>query len=318
MIYPKRSQYKYTKKPYRVRNWKTYEEGLRRRGDLTIWLSEDAITRWTARPSGKPGGQRIYTRIAIEAGLSVRMVYGLGLRQTEGFLGSLAQLLGLNIPIPDHTTLSRRAKGLGKVRFTSVAGNRAVHILIDSTGVKIHVGSLRRPPKFRAWRKLHLSVDRKSGEILGSELSSYKVHDATRVAALLNQIKSPLASACADGAYDKELVYQAIYHHRSERHPKVLIVPIENAQLNPESNLALRDRNKHIRLIDKIGKRKWHKRSGYSRRSMVENAIYRYKTIIGREMRARSLAGQRVEMQIGCKILNTMTRLGMPDSHFAK
>ena len=90
MKYPKRSQYTYAKSPYRVRNWPEYEAGLRRRGDLTIWLSEDAIKTWRAPSSGEPGGQRVYANIAIETALTIRMVFHLPLRQTEGFLRSLA------------------------------------------------------------------------------------------------------------------------------------------------------------------------------------------------------------------------------------
>ena len=121
MKYPKRSQYKYAKSPYRIRNWPEYEAGLRRRGDLTVWLSDDAINSWRALPSGMPGGQRTYANIAIEAALTIRMVFQLPLRQTEGFLRSLAEKLELNIPIPDHTTLSRRLKTLGEISFRAIA-----------------------------------------------------------------------------------------------------------------------------------------------------------------------------------------------------
>jgi hypothetical protein len=92
MKYPERSQYKYAKSRYRIRNWPEYESGLRLRGDLTIWLSEDAIQSWREPPSGKPGGQRIYANIAIEAALTLRMIFHLPLRQTEGFLQSLAHM----------------------------------------------------------------------------------------------------------------------------------------------------------------------------------------------------------------------------------
>ncbi len=108
MTYPKHSQYRYAKSRYRVRNWPEYEAGLRSRGDLTIWFSEDAIKSWRAPASGKPGGQPVYANLAIEAALTIRMLFRLPLRQTEGFLRSLAQLLELDLPIPDHTTLSRR------------------------------------------------------------------------------------------------------------------------------------------------------------------------------------------------------------------
>ncbi len=98
---------------------------------------------------------------------------------------------------------------------------------------------------------------------------------------------------------------------------RVLIPPGRNAQLSPRPSAALKERNRNIRSIRRLGRREWHKRSGYSKRSLVENATYRYKTIIGRCMRSRTLAGQRVEMRIACKILNTMTCLGMPDSYRA-
>ena len=115
MKYPKPSQYKYAKSRYRVRNWSGYETGLRRRGDLTIWLSDAALDSWRAPASGKPGGQRTYGNIASEAALTIRIVFQLPLRQTEGFLRCLVGLLELNLPIPDHTTLSRRLKKLSDI-----------------------------------------------------------------------------------------------------------------------------------------------------------------------------------------------------------
>ncbi len=120
MKYPKRSQYKHTKSQYRIQNWPEYEAGLQRRGDLTVWLTDDALDSWRAPASGKPGGQRTYPDIAIEAALTIRMVFHLPLRQTEGFLRCLAELLEINLPIPDHTTLSRRLKTL---RGTPEPGN---------------------------------------------------------------------------------------------------------------------------------------------------------------------------------------------------
>ena len=105
MKYPKRSQYKHAKSQYRVRNWPEYEAGLQRRGDLTVWLSDAALDAWRAAPSGKPGGQRTYADIAIEAALTIRMVFSLPRRQTEGFLRSLVHLFEIDLPIPDHTSL---------------------------------------------------------------------------------------------------------------------------------------------------------------------------------------------------------------------
>ncbi len=145
--------------------------GLQKRGDLTVWLSDDALDAWRAPASGKPGGQRRYADIAIGAALTIRMVFHLPLRQTEGFLRSLVQLLDLDVPIPDHTTLSRRLQKLGEIQFRRLPTDRPIHLLIDSTGLRIHVGHLRNPPKNRAWRKLHVAVDtlsaRKPRDICG-------------------------------------------------------------------------------------------------------------------------------------------------------
>ena len=117
MKYRKRSQYKHAKSQYRVRNWPEYEAGLEKRGDLTLWLSDDALQAWRVQAEGKPGGQRLYSDVAIEAALTIRMVFQLPLRQTEGFLRCLAQMLDVDLPIPDHTTLSRRLRKLTDVRF---------------------------------------------------------------------------------------------------------------------------------------------------------------------------------------------------------
>ena len=257
MKYPKRSQYKHAKqKTYHVRNWAEYNDGLRRRGDLTVWFDEEAIADWKADKTGKPGGQRVYSDMAIETGLVVRMVYKLAYRQTEGFLHSIASLLGLGIEIPDYSTLCRRSRLLGKkLRIPKVASNQPIHLMIDSTGLRIHVGTARKPPKQRAWRKLHIAVDRKTGNIVASELTASRARDATRVPALLTQIQAPLAWAAADSAYDKEAVYEAIEAHSPGRRTRVVIPPQRNATLSQNSNTAMRERDRHIRAIEKHGRR---------------------------------------------------------------
>ena len=266
----------------------------------------------------EPGGQRVYSEMAIETGLVVRMVYKLAYRQTEGFLHSIASLLRLCIEIPDYSTLCRRSRLLRKkLRIPKAASNQPIHLMIDSTGLRIHVGTARKPPKQRAWRKLHIAVDRKTGNIVASELTASRARDATRVPALLTQIQAPLASASADSAYDKEAVYEAIEAHSPGRRTRVVIPPQRNATLSQNSNTAMQERDRHIRAIKRHGRRQWYKLSGCTERSMVENAVYRYKAIIGSEMRARTLARQRVEHRIACEILNKMTALGMPDTYCA-
>ena len=315
MKYPKRSQYKHAKSRYRIRNWAEYEDGLQKRGDLTVWLSNEALDAWHETPSGKPGGQRTYADIAIEAALTIRMVFHLPLRQTEGFLRCLAEMLDIDLPIPDHTTLSRRLKKLSHIRLRRLQTDRPIHLLIDSAGLRIHVGHVQKPPRNRAWRKLHLAVDADTGEIVASDLTARRTRDCTQVPALLEQISDPLASVSANGAYDTRAVYEAAHERGEGRVVRVLIPPGRNAQLSRKPAAALQERDRNIRSIRELGRREWHTHSGYSRRSTVENTMYRYKTIIGRSMRSRTFNGQRVEVQLASKILNTMTRLGMPDSY---
>jgi len=314
MRYPKRSQYKYAKSPYRIRNWPEYEAGLLNRGALTVWLSDAALDAWRAPASGKPGGQRTYSDLAIEAALTIRMVFHLPLRQTEGFLRSLVGLLELGLPIPDHTTLSRRLKKLGNLRFRRLTTDRPIHLLIDSTGLRIHVGHLRKPPKRRVWRKLHLAVDADTGEILAEDLTNRHTADCVRVPMLLDQIDDPLGSVTADGAYDAGSVYEAVQGKGDGHRVTTLIPPGRGAQPSSIRSPGQRERNRNIRSIRKLGRRAWHANSGYSRRSLVENAVFRYKAILGQRMRSRSLGSQRAEVRLACKILNTMTGFGRPDS----
>jgi len=286
MRYPKRSRYKYAKSRYRVQNWAEYETGLRNRGDLTVRLSDTALESWRAPASRKPGGRCTYSDLAIELALTIRMVFHLPLRQTEGSLCSLADLLEVELPIPDHTTLSRRLKKLGGLRFRRSVAEGPIHLLIDSTGLRIHVGHFRKPPKRRVWRKLHLAVDADTGEVLASDLTNRRTADCARVPFLLDQIESQVASVMADGAYDAGTVYEAALGKGEGHRVTVLIPPGRGAQPSSSRSPGQRERNRNIRSMRKLGRQDWHTSSGYSRRSLVENTVFRYKAILGQRMRS--------------------------------
>ena len=312
----KRTQRKYVQKAYRVRNWREYETGLRARGSLTVWLglTDGKLANWNSpRPTRrKPSRQRKYSNHAIETTVTLGLVFGLASRQTEGFLRSLLTLLHLDNDVPDHSTISRRKARLGKVASYERRTVKPVHLLIDSSGLSVHVGQLRTPPKAMDYRKLHLAVDEHTSDVVACALTSKRARDASRVASLVGQIERPIASAKADAAYDTGDVYKTLENHRAHRSPKVLIPPRKGAQLALDS-AGTRQRNRNIRARSRVGKRKWYVASGYSRRSKVETTFHRYKAILGSAMRARGLASQRVEVRLGCKILNTMTALGIPD-----
>ena len=208
----KRTQRKYVQKAYRVRNWREYETGLRARGSLTVWLglTDGKLANWNSpRPTRrKPGRQRKYSNHAIETTVTLGLVFGLASRQTEGFLRSLLTLLNLDNDVPDHSTISRRKARLGKVASYERRTVKPVHLLIDSSGLSVHVGQLRTPPKARDYRKLHLAVDEHTSDVVACELTSKRARDASRVASLVGQIERPIASAKADAAYDTGDVYK--------------------------------------------------------------------------------------------------------------
>src|SRR3954469_16736135 len=119
---------------YKVTNWQAYEAGLRRRGPLTIWFTEEAMAAWRAAPWTTPGGQACYSDLAIETTLILRTVFHQPLRQTEGLISSLLELMGLDLPVPDLSTLSRRSRTLA---VAPQAPSGPLNLLVDSTGVKL-------------------------------------------------------------------------------------------------------------------------------------------------------------------------------------
>ena len=202
----KRTQRKDVQKAYRVRNWREYETGLRARGSLTVGLglTDGKLANWNSpRPTRrKPGRQRKYSHHAIATTVTLGLVFGLASRQTEGFLRSLLTLLNLDNDVPDHSTISRRKARLGKVASYERRTVKPVHLLIDSSGLSVHVGQWRTPPKARDYRKLHLAVDEHTSDVVACALTSKRARDASRVASLVGQIERPIASAKADAAYD--------------------------------------------------------------------------------------------------------------------
>jgi len=189
-----------------------------------------------------------------------------------------------------------------------------LHLLVDSTGVKIYGEGEWLDEKHgirsrRRWRKLHLGMDAGTHEIVAVDLTPDDVGDVSEIPHLLDQIDVGVASMTADGAYDGEAVYNAVL----ERHPgaAVIIPPRMTAVAN--GTIALQ-RDLHVAAIATHGRMGWQRRSGYNRRSLIETAMFRYKTIVGRRLHARTLSNQRTEAQIGCNILNRMTGLGMPAS----
>jgi transposase len=274
-------RHKIPKVRYQVTNWPEYDAALVRRGSLRVWLTEEALSAWHAPATGERGGQMVYSDVAIETGLALRLVLHQPLRQTEGALRSIAGLLGIQIRIPYHTTFSRRGGGL-KVLPQRIDRNESLHLLIDSTGVKIYGEGEWLDQKHgvrsrRRWRKLHLAVDAETQEIVAVELTPDDVGDVSVLPDLLDQIEDPVGSMTADGAYDGDTVYDEVLL----RYPAAsVIIPPRSTAILSEAGTTQRD--DHLRSIEQHGRLGWQRRSGYGRRSLVETAMHRYKTIIGR------------------------------------
>ena len=301
------------KQRYRVTNWAGYDASLRQRGNLTVWFSEEAIAAWQAEPRTTRGGQPPYSALASRTALTLRAVFRLALRQTEGLIGSILRLLGLDLAVPDHSTLSRRAETLEVPR--PIPRTEPVHLLVDSTGLQLcgagewlveKHGTRRR----RSWRKLHIGVDASTGQILASELTPHDVDDSSQVEPLLDQITDPLASLTGDGAYDQAGIYGTV----AERHPDadVIVPPRSTAVLSEDGETTPTQRDRHLRSIAEHGRMAWQKRSGYNRRSLVEAAISRLKRVIGDALRSRTDRRRATEIAIAVRALNRMLELGRP------
>jgi len=301
------------KTKYRVANWSAYNRALVQRGDVTVWLAPEAMATWTPRQTGRRGGQRRYSDLAIETVLTLRLIYHLPLRQAAGFLHSLFTIMHLDLPAPNYTTLSRRGQYLQR-RLRPVPTGEGIHLVLDSSGLAIFGEGEWAAAKYgrrgrRGWKKLHVGVDQ-SGVILAHTLTEATVDDATTARGLITAVDGALVSVTADAAYDTIAVYEIA----TARGATVVVPPVRTAHVSRQGpRSAARDRT--IRSVKQLGRRRWKTVAGYHRQARAENAFFRYKSIIGDGLRARSPAGQASEAALGCDILNRMTDLGRPASY---
>jgi hypothetical protein len=300
------------KMSFKVQNWAEYEAGLRRRGSLTLWIEDEALAHWQ---SCGPDGQARYSATAIQTCLMLRTAFKLALRQAEGMMASVITLMGLPISTPDHTTVSRRALRLPVIQETPVPPG-PLHVLIDSTGVKVYGAGQWLEAKHgaksrRKWCKLHLGVDADSGMIVAQTLTDQDGDDPSQVAPLLDQIDTPIGCVTADGAYDGAPIYQTIAQYGDGI--EVVIPPRSTAVPSCEAGPPTQ-RDRHLEMITQQGRLAWQVATGYGQRSLVETAMGRYKALIGTRLRARGFAAQQTEAVIGVAVLNRMLAAGRPQS----
>lgn len=197
------------------------------------------------------------------------------------------------------------------------AGGGPLHLAIDATGLKVlgegewkvrgH-GKDRR----RVWRKLHLAVDTRTGALHAHALTPSATHDSAELEGLLAGIEAPIGAVYADGAYDAFDIHAAVL----ARDAQPVIPPRKGAAIRPPPGLKNPPptRGAAVARIAEIGRKAWKEETGYHRRSLAETAMFRYKTLIGASLKARTLDNQKAEAAVAVRCINRFTALGMPKS----
>ena len=302
---------------YRIRNWSEYNAGLKQRGSLTFWLPDDVIDGWLELSlTGCRGASQTYTDLAIATFETLKSSYSLAGRQTEGFIASLFELMGVDLSVPDHSTVSRR-KGKLSVTLPVIPKSGSVHLVVDSTGVKVYgEGEWKTRQhgvsKRRTWRELHLGVDESTGEILAAVVTTNNVHDSEVLPDLLEVTEADIEQVSADGAYDKRRCYDAL----TDQGATAAIPPQKNAKIWQHGNCKAppHPRDENLRAIRKRGRKAWKRRSNYHRRSIAETTMFRLKAIFGGKLRSRKFDNQAAELLLQCAALNRMIQIAKPDT----
>jgi transposase len=305
-----------TKKPkrqYRIRNWQQYNKALVQRGSLTIWIDTHSTDTWLDHDTPhRRGRRRTYSDSAITCALQLREVYHLPLRATQGLVRCILHLMQVELPTAHYSTLSRRARRLSLSLPPSQ--KKIKHLVIDSSGLKVYGEGewqmrTHGKAKRRTWRKLHISMDAETHQLTAASLTDKDLLDRNAMAGLLEQTEAEVERVCADGAYDFEQCYRAIKHKQA----RALIPPREDAVVRGKSPFEARDEN--VQGIKSMGIKEWKRESTYHKRSLVETAFFRLKTIFSDRLRSRRMETQTTEAMVRCMAMNRMTSLGLPQSY---
>jgi hypothetical protein len=300
------------KQKYRVTNWSEYDKALVLRGDITVWLEKGfLLEHWLVKTkTGKRGASLTYSDAAIQLLLMLKAIFRLTNRSVEGFARSVMRSMGLDLPVPDHTQLSRRAAKLD-VRIPRQARKEPIHLVADSTGLKVYgegEWKVRQHgvSKRRTWLKVHLAVDGHAKDVLGVAVTTSNVGDNEVLDSLVSQVEGDIEQINLDGAYDSREAYEIA----AKRGAKLVVPPREGAVPWEEEH----PRNAAIERIAEVGLKEWKKESGYHRRSIAETSMYRLKQLFGNQLTSRQFETQVNEVHVRVAVMNMMTYLGMPVS----
>jgi Transposase DDE domain len=309
-----------TKPQYRTRNWNQYNTALVNRGRVTLWINPEVAKAWKAQSDGLPHKQKVYSDLAIQTVLTLKILFKLPLRAAQGLALDLLKILGLDLPTPHYSTLSRRAKTL-KIDLGVRKSDEAIHLLVDSTGIKVAGEGEWKTRKWKAeyhrtWIKLHLGLDRNSGQIVSAVVTDAKGGDPDHFPQVLDATLGDIEKVGADGIYDSVDNFVRI-----AKRGAIAIIPARiGAAIRPEAEAAAR--NLVVAEMDRLwddetGDARWKVESGYHERSRIESEMFRYKRVIGDSVSTKNLASQTVEVLLGCHILNRFLELGRCESYAA-
>jgi hypothetical protein len=308
------------KQGYKLSNWSEYNQALKNRGRIDLWLSDDIETWWThpERVHDGTGSSQHDTDQAILTCHALRMIFRLPLRQLEGCMTSLFAMMKLDLKCPHYSVLSKRLSELKiaspRYKKTSNQEDNTVAIAIDSTGLKRYGRDewhqeKHRVSSKRSWRKLHLGVG-DDHIIYSTVLTDKDTMDDTVVEEVCEQIEEDVTDFFGDKAYDTNAVYNTVEAHFPDAN--IIIPPKDNIGINENHHSQ---RCAHIAERSDKGKQAWQKRYRYGKRNISETGMQRYKRTFGNQLHAREMPNQRQEVMVGCSVLNRFTGLGMPQSY---
>jgi len=304
------------KQTYKIRNWKDYNKSLVNRGSLTVWFDKNSIANWYNKErTGKKGRPVLYSDASIQCCLTLKALFKMPLRSTQGFVSSLLELLGLNIKAPDYSSLSLRQKNLEIELPKSNDKLGSMHLVVDSTGAKLYGEGewkvrMHGKSKRRSWLKIHLGINEKTKDIEASVLTSDNVHDCEVRQDIVDQVDGDIYQLTGDGAYDTHDSYMTAV----DAGAKPCFPPRENAKRHKAKDEGWRLRNHAVSEVRYKGSKFWKQKNNYHRRSIAENAMFRFKQLFGDKISARTFDRQATEVQIKCCIINKINTLGMPVS----
>jgi hypothetical protein len=299
---------------HKIKNWSFYNRALKNRGRLDFMISEDLSDGWYEDniDNKKRGRQKEYSNLAIEHFLMIRCLFGLRLRQAEGFINYLFEISGLEIKSPDYSTVSKRGKQLGLSMDLPEDTEDFDHVCMDSTGIQTYTGNEwlenkhGKQYKRRTWKKLHIVVDNQ-GRILANSTTEHTSDDRCQIGHLLKNIKTK--EFLGDPGYDGESVYQLL----KLKGIKPTIRPPNNTQVI-EFTGTKTTREEAVDYQQTNGYQAWRVKNKYGRREKVENTFFRFKRSFGSEFLSRNDKNMKQEMTIKCKLLNKMLEISRPIS----